>query len=107
MPTMAQLIDAKLKIDSKILKEFHQDLQCEKIKDNIIQTVETFPVTEDRIRRVLEQPEFEIVCGSQRCIQKGEALNFFDTAEKKYISLIKPDQELLVMNLSMQIIFSP
>jgi len=47
------------------------DLQCGTVKAKIHQTVEGLPGSEARFRRVLEEPEFEIVCSSseQLCNQ--------------------------------------
>jgi hypothetical protein len=108
--TMAQLIGSKLKVDPKIPRRlWKQNLQCEKIKDKILQTVETLPVSKDRIERVLAQPEFEIVCSTPERIHKeneGEAKAIFNWAEKKYISKVKCRSVVLVMNLSMQTIIS-
>ncbi|MCD6027549.1 MAG: hypothetical protein K0R08_2068 [Solimicrobium sp.] len=85
--TVAQLLDAKFKVDSAIPKELHKDLQCKEIKEKIQQTVEIFPTSEGPIRRVLEHPEFGgVVCTSKEQLSRmrpGEPVGFFGIAERE------------------------
>ena len=97
--TLAQLMDTKVKIDPVIPAKFHKDLQCDKVKEKLRQTVESFPTSEAPIKRVLGQPEFEMRCSTSERMKEligDPSVAYFNLAEKKmYVTNEALDTKLI------------
>lgn len=76
---LGQLIESKMVIDPLILPGSPEYVHCKNIPSKILQTVKDLPASEERIKRVVRQPEFSVGCSSLKRIKE---VAFFKPSKK-------------------------
>jgi len=109
--TLAQLLDTKLKVDAEVLAraqelldepiteaELYEGLQCEQIKNKILQTAQDLPSSEPRFKQVISQEEFSLRCAPSNFVEvycQGANACFHPQSKTIYCSPEKLENALL------------